>query len=77
MGKTFRRVVKVLGLGAVAGTVVGFVRSVRRQPEPPTSGEATWDPIAPSRPAPERNGPVEFAESVNDDATPDEASEPS
>jgi|GEM_PF-3231595 hypothetical protein len=77
MGKSLKRVTKVLGVGAVLGGVVGVIRSVRRQPTPATTGTANWEPLAPATPDPVRNGPVQFAETDEPpSASPDEGPEP-
>ena len=60
MSSPFLRFLRVTGLGAVAAFIYGLIRSARRQPTPPASGEASWEPLSDEDPIPTRSGPVTF-----------------
>ncbi len=55
------RITRLAALGALASLIVGLVRSARRQPAPPTTGVASWEPLVEEAPIPSRSGPVQFA----------------
>ena len=61
MSSPIFRFVRITGLGAVAAFIYGLIRSTRRQPTPPASGEASWEPLTDDDPIPTRSGPVTFA----------------
>ncbi|MEO0492299.1 MAG: hypothetical protein AAF081_02665 [Actinomycetota bacterium] len=56
------RIFRLASLGALASLIAGLIRSARRQPPPPTSGVASWDPLSEEPPAPTRSGPVQFVD---------------
>lgn len=60
MSGSLLRIFRVAGLGALASLVLGLFRSTRRQPPPPTSGVASWEPLTAEAPLEARTGPVEF-----------------
>ena len=60
MSSPLFRFVRVTGLGALAAFLFGLIRSTRRQPTPPTSGSASWEPLTDEDPTPTRSGPVTF-----------------
>ncbi len=60
MSSPIFRFLRVTGLSAVAAIIYGLIRSTRREPTPPPSGTATWDPLAGETPPPSRSGPVQF-----------------
>lgn len=75
MSGSLLRIFRVAGLGALASLVLGLFRSTRRQPPPPTSGVANWEPLTSEAPLEARTGPVEFV-AGRPDVAAQEADEP-
>lgn len=68
MSTLISRLVRVLKIGAVVGVTIGIARAIRAKAAPPTTGQASWQPLADEPAAEPRTGPVQFT-SVPDPAS--------
>ncbi|MEM9467389.1 MAG: hypothetical protein AAGA90_18590 [Actinomycetota bacterium] len=75
MSSPLFRFLRVTGLGALAAFIYGLLRSARREPTPPTSGAASWEPLVDEDPLPTRSGPVTFTDTGSATAATGERSD--